>query len=111
MNDLQNKIMRRVLIIHSLRRLISPIMIKLYVITGLFVAVVSKISLPDVIQNLPKASNFDAQVNFFSTAFAHADSAIKLALISVIVLALWLAKDAISSLLIPKTSFMRQGAR
>lgn len=109
MSELQDRIMRRVRIIHAAKRLASPVFLKIYAIAFLFLGVVREISLGSVIQNIPKDPAL--QVNFLTGAFLGADTAVKLVTIAGAFLFLWLAKDILSNLFTPGRALMRQEVR
>ena len=109
MSELQKRVMRRVRIIHGVKRLAGPTFLKIYTIALLFLGVVERVSVGAVLQNIPH--DLSLQINFLTGAFLGADTGVKLVTIAAALLFLWLAKDIISTLITPNRTLMRQTVR
>lgn len=76
MTILVQKIMKRIRVIFIVRQLITPLAFSI----AACVVLISTISLPHVIQNMPAVIDLKAIAHFFFLAFKHADVIVKGAL-------------------------------
>ncbi len=90
--NLNRKIMRRIWIVYFLRRVWTPLLRKIYVLAGLFFAVTSLVSLPNVIANLPQ-EGLRAIGTFLWNALINAEFAVQMLTIGMVVWVSLLVRD------------------
>ena len=94
---LQKRIMRRVCWTCYLRRLINPIMIKVYVLLAMAVTIVSVVSISNVIANIANITNLGGLYSFFVVAFFSTEVLVQSLIVGGVVFALWLLKDILKT--------------
>ena len=87
--QLQREIMGRVYMGYALRRVWSFTMLRLTVIMGSLVGILSFVSIRHVIANMPNPTNLGASYNFVTSALAHTELAVKLSLLAIITIGLF----------------------
>jgi len=91
---LKRRIMRRVYAVWILKRLTSPVFMKLLILVGILRVSLSVVSVPNVLQNSPSLlSDPVASYAFFNAAFWNTDIAVKCLAIAIVATALWLVRD------------------
>lgn len=83
--QLKREIMGRVYMGYFLRRVWSFGSLRLAVILGSVIGIVSSVSIRHVIQNMPNPTDVPAAYNFMSVAFQKTELAVQLSLFAVIV--------------------------
>ena len=86
----------------ALRRLSTGFMPKLYVLTLLTWIASTHVSMGDILLNAPALNSIEAQVTFFSFAFAQTELATKLLFVAATVVVLWLLQDVVRVAFVPK---------
>jgi hypothetical protein len=89
----RRSIMRRVYAIWLVRKIFSPVFVKLYLLVFLSVQFLNSVSIINVLENAPGAGNFAKNFYFFSQAFIGTDVWVKLILIFGAALLIWFGKD------------------
>lgn len=85
--QLSKKIMRRIYLTYYLRLAFSPMAIKIYTLTILFLALSQLSSLPNIFTNMWGNPSFTGIINFWLSALSHTETSIQLiVLISIITL-------------------------
>ena len=83
-DQLKKEIMGRVYIGYALRRVWSFTTLRLAVILGSVIGIVSSVSIRHVIQNMPSPTDVGAFYNFFSFAILNTQFIVQLSLIGVV---------------------------
>lgn len=89
---LSRRIMRRIYAVYVLRRVTSPTAFRVYSLAAFSAAMVSLVSVGNIIANLPTGSVF-ALYDFSLYAFMHTELAVQLLVVGIVGFSLWLARD------------------
>ena len=89
---LHNNIMRRIYVIYMLRQLTDPRMLKVCVLAVVSIALVSFVSVSDVLANMP-LYDFQAFYDFMLYALLHTDTVVQLFLAAAVSVLLMLIRD------------------
>ena len=92
---LKKSIMRRVRAVWFLRRVTSPVFVKLYIFIILGWQFAVNVSLSNIFANAPGLSDLGKNLIFFTNAFANTELTIKLVLISILAIFIWLCFDVL----------------
>ncbi len=87
--QLKREIMGRVYMGYVLRLVWSFATLRLAVILGSVVGIVSSVSIRHVLQNMPSPTNVPAAYNFMSSAVLNTELAVQLSLMAIIVIGLF----------------------
>jgi hypothetical protein len=86
---LKKRIMRRVYAVWFAKRITSPFVIKFVVLILFIFRMGSYVSFSNVVANMPSFASY----GFFWSAFLNTETALKLLLVGVFLLAVWLLRD------------------
>ena len=95
-NNLKPQVMRRVYFICAIRRIFSPMMLKVYIGALFAWQMISSVSVSSVINNAESLSPMYL-ASYFSYAFMHTELIIKALLIGLVLLSVWLIRDLAST--------------
>ncbi len=90
---LESRIMRRVYFIWTARKMVSPRAFKAYALVAFSFALVSSVSVTNVIANAPEFSNVAKNIRFFVNATTGTDTAVQLLLIGIFLAVVLLLRD------------------
>lgn len=90
---IEGRIMRRVYFIWLARRMASPRAFKVYSLVAFSFALLSSVSVTNVIANAPEFSNVARNIRFFVNAATGADTTIQFLLIGIFLAVVLLARD------------------
>ena len=96
--------MRRVHVVYSVRRLVSPLAIKMEALAALAVASALFVSVGNVVANMPSATHPSAFAQFHVNAFLETELAVQAVLVGIAMLVYFIARD------VKKAGFKRRRA-
>lgn len=96
---LKNKIMRRIYAVWFLKKVFSAAFLRTVIIIGLFFELAREVSLVDVMNNLPMATDLSANYQYFSFAFTHTELSVQLYLLGIMAMASWFAAHQLVKLI------------
>ncbi|MCW9054859.1 MAG: hypothetical protein OQJ98_02675 [Candidatus Pacebacteria bacterium] len=94
MKTFEQKIMARVRRIYYLKKVVNPLMLKLYGVGVLSIGVVSLVSVRNVFMNMPALTDVGSMYNFTTTALMHTEVTVQFVFGTLIVLAVLIVRDA-----------------
>ena len=86
-------VMRRVYTTYVLRQLRSPLALKAYMLLAVFLVFVRSVSLENVFANMPRTFEMGQVYSFFSSAFINTEMVVQITGVTLIAIAIFLAKD------------------
>ena len=92
---LRKRIMRRVYTVWVLKKLTSPIAMKLLILAGIMKQSFSLVSVSNVIKNSPSFLDPVASSTFVTRAFLHTELSVQFLTLATLALLLWFIRDAI----------------
>lgn len=93
--QLKNKIMRRIYIQFFIRKIFSPLLVKLYVMVSFLSFIVANISVGNVVANSPSIFDVNSVYNFSLSAFINTEFIIQILSVGVLMVIILLAKDTV----------------
>ncbi|MAF59585.1 MAG: hypothetical protein QF858_00820 [Candidatus Pacebacteria bacterium] len=96
--ELQNRIMRRVVSMYYLKKVINPVMLKLYALAAVAAFMTSIVSVKSVIANMPGLFEVNSLVYFSKYALTHTELSVQLSIALAGVVAVLLVKDSLSKI-------------
>lgn len=97
--QLKKKIMRRIYLTFLLRKVFNPVTLKVYTLAVFYGFLATKISLNNVIENMPNITDIGALYNFYTYAFLNTEFTVQVLLVGVIIAALSVFKDVVKNYL------------
>jgi len=99
---LTGRIMRRVYSVWVLKRLFSPVAVRVYILAALLWQSTQYVSLKYVFANAPGFESFGANYEFFMYAFSHTERVVPILLTGALAVGVWFAKDFYKDTLFPQ---------
>lgn len=88
--DIKNNVMRRVYILHTLRQVFSPAMLKVYIAVAFVWQILLRVSVGNVFNNFLESQN---QIVFWSSALSRTETSVIVLTVAFIALSAWLLAD------------------
>jgi hypothetical protein len=92
-NALKSSVMRRVRMIWFLKRLISPLFVRGYILAIFTWQLFAQVSIANVIHNAPGLSNIPKNLPFFTDAFIASDLIVKIYMGGAMIIGMWFLAD------------------
>ncbi len=91
--QLEKQIMRRVYLTYMLRKILQPVLVKVYIVLALVWQASRYVSVPDVFTNASAALQPEKMYHFYVSAFANTEGIVQIAIIGSALLAVWALRD------------------
>lgn len=104
-NSLEQRIRGRVRRIYYMRRVLHPVLLKLYGMGALAVVGISLVSFPDIMVNVGALHSLSAFAVYLTSAFVGTETGVQLLLVLLSVLGVWFLSDLARALAADMSKF------